>query len=159
MPRAKSTKHSAGLVIYRLTGKEPEVLLVHPGGPFWSRRDLGAWSIPKGEFIPGAEEPLAAAIREVGEETGCVVKPPFTELTPVRQKGGKTVHAWAVEGDCDPSGHQCNTYELEWPPRSGKFQTYPEVDQARWFALAQARRKILEAQGAFLDELEKILPT
>ena len=143
---------SAGLLLYRRAAG-PEVLLVHRGGPFWARRDEGAWTIPKGEY--GAEEqPLAAARREFGEETGWPVPDgPARELGEIRQKGGKLVLAWAVEGDADVATLRSNTFELEWPPRSGRLTSFPEVDRAAWFDLDTARRKIVAAQAAFLDRL------
>lgn len=129
---------------------------MHPGGPFWARRDRGAWSIPKGE--PTADEDLlAAARRELHEETGFVADGPALPLGDVRQAGGKTVHAWAVAGDADPDRLRSNTFEIEWPPRSGRRQTFPEVDRAAWFDLAEAHRRILPAQRAFLDALSTAL--
>lgn len=147
---------SAGLLLYRLAGGRPEVLLVHPGGPFFRSRDEGAWSIPKGELEEG-EDPLAAARREVEEETGLRPGGPFLELGSVTQKGGKEVRAWAVEGDCDPAAIRSNTFEMEWPPRSGRKREFPEIDRAAFFALDEARRKINPAQTALLDELEEKL--
>ena len=132
-----------------------EVLLVHPGGPFWRGKDLGAWTLPKGEFTD--EEPLAAARREFVEETGVTPEGPFLALTPVRQKAGKLVHAWAFAGDCDPDAITSNTFRMEWPPRSGKFAEFPEVDRAAFFSLPAARAKILAAQVPLLDELERLL--
>ena len=132
-------------------------MLVHPGGPFWQKKDFGAWSIPKGEFAPG-EDPLAAAQREVHEETGLELLGPFTPLSPVRQPGGKIVHAWAAEGDFDPSLLRSNTFSLEWPPRSGRRQEFPEVDRAAWFDLEEARRRINRGQASLLDQLEQLLP-
>ena len=148
--------HSAGLILFRHANQRFEVLLVHPGGPFWARKDLGAWSIPKGE-LAGDEDPLAAAVREVREELGVEVTGEFLPLTPVRQAGGKTVHAWAVRFDLDPASVRSNTFEMEWPPRSGRRQTFPEVDRAGWFDLATARRKILKSQASVLDELDRLL--
>jgi predicted NUDIX family NTP pyrophosphohydrolase len=146
---------SAGIVLHRGTPGALEVLLVHPGGPLWARRDAGAWSIPKGEYEPG-EDPLAAARREFEEELGA--PPPDDEafdLGEIRQKSGKRVRAWAIGGDLDPSTIQSNMFELEWPPRSGRRQRFPEVDRAQWFTLAQAREKINPAQAALLDRLER----
>jgi predicted NUDIX family NTP pyrophosphohydrolase len=125
---------------------------VHPGGPFWTKKDNGAWSIPKGEFEEG-EEPLNAAKREFHEETGFLLDGNFIALTPLRQPGGKLVYAWAVKGDCDPQSIKSNTFSMEWPPRSGKRQEFPEVDRAGWFTLEVAREKILKGQLGFLEEL------
>jgi predicted NUDIX family NTP pyrophosphohydrolase len=130
-------------------------LLVHPGGPFWQKKDVGAWTIPKGEFAAG-EDPLDAARREFHEETGREVAGPFTPLTPVKQPGGKTVHAWAVEGDFDPRALTSNTFSLEWPPRSGRRQEFPEVDRAAWFDLEEAKRRINRGQVVLLYELEQL---
>jgi predicted NUDIX family NTP pyrophosphohydrolase len=145
-------KQSAGLLMFRLRDGEPEVLLVHPGGPFWATKDEGAWSIPKGEF-PAEEQPLAAAQREFEEETGCRARGPFIPLTPVTQRSGKLVHAWAVEGDCNAAQLRSNVFSLEWPPKSGRRQEFPEVDRAEWFSVPVALRKINPAQRAFLTEL------
>lgn len=148
---------SAGLLLYRTGASGLEVLLVHPGGPFWQRRDLGAWSIPKGEPIEG-ESLLEAARREVAEETGFAVpEGPAIDLGHVRQKGGKEVHAWAVQADLDPAALRSNTFELEWPRGSGRRRTFPEIDAAAWFDPAEARRRILPAQAALLDRLEAAL--
>ena len=146
------TAASAGLLLFRSGASGLEVLLVHPGGPFWQRRDLGAWSIPKGE-IDAAEDPLAAARRELREETGWSADGEALALGTVRQKGGKIVHAWAVRGDADPDTLRSNTFEIEWPPRSGKRRSFPEVDRAAWFDLAEARRRILPSQEPLLDAL------
>jgi predicted NUDIX family NTP pyrophosphohydrolase len=143
---------SAGLLLYRSAPSGLQVLLVHPGGPFWQRRDLGAWSIPKGE-IAEHEDPLAAARREFREETGWSGEGDAVALGTVTQKGGKVVHAWAVRGDADPRELRSNTFEIEWPPRSGRMQAFPEVDRAEWFDLAEARGRILPAQAALLDAL------
>ena len=148
-------KTSAGLLMFRLRNREPEVLLVHPGGPFWAKKDEGAWSIPKGEFQAG-EEPLAAAQREFAEETGCRAQGPFIPLTPITQRSGKVVHAWAVEGDCDPTQLHSNLFSLEWPPKSGKQQQFPEVDRAEWFSVRVALQKIIPAQRGFVAELVTI---
>jgi predicted NUDIX family NTP pyrophosphohydrolase len=143
-------------VLYRLTTAGLEVLLVHPGGPFWARRDLGAWSIPKGEYGPD-EDPLAAARREFAEELGTAPPPGSAEdLGEVRQKSGKLVRAWALAGDLDVSTVNSNTFTLEWPPRSGRRQEFPEVDRAEWFGLAAARRQITAAQVALLDRLQEL---
>lgn len=150
-------KKSAGLLLYRRTNDSGvEVLLVHPGGPFWRNKDAGAWTIPKGEFDD--EDPLAAARREFKEETGSA--PPDGQnipLTPIKQKNGKIVHAWAVEGDFDPATLKSNVFEMEWPPRSGRTQKIPEVDRAEWFAPDVAKQKILSGQGALITELLAIL--
>jgi len=138
--------------MYRRSAGTLEVLLVHPGGPFWMKKDAGAWSIPKGEYEAG-EEALAAAAREFQEETGLVARGPYTPLTPIRQQGGKVVEAWAFEGDCDAESLKSTTFSLEWPRGSGRRQEFPEVDRAGWFGLDEARRKILPAQAALLDEL------
>ena len=143
---------SAGVLLYRRVGDGVEVLLVHPGGPFWARKDEGAWSIPKGEF--DAAEPAAdAARREFAEETGVTLNGAFVALAPVRQPSGKIVHAFAVAGDLDPASIASNTFELEWPPRSGRKQWFPEIDRAAWFTLDQARRKIIKGQRPILDDL------
>jgi predicted NUDIX family NTP pyrophosphohydrolase len=147
---------AAGILLYRWNSGVLEVLLVHPGGPFWARKDAGAWTIPKGE-IQAAEEPLAAAKREFEEETGSPVSGAFRELSPVRQRGGKVVHAWAVEGDFDPATLRSNSFSTEWPPHSGRQQEFPEVDRAEWFPLAVARAKMLPAQLPFLDGLSEML--
>lgn len=147
-------RKSAGLVLFRQGAGELEVLLVHPGGPFWAKKDEGAWSIPKGEIDEG-EDALAAARREVQEEIGATPDGAFIPLTPVRQAGGKVVHAWAIEGDVDPATITSNTFELEWPPRSGRRQTFPEVDRAAWFMISEARSKILRGQLPLLDALTR----
>jgi predicted NUDIX family NTP pyrophosphohydrolase len=147
-------KASAGLLLYRGSPQGLEVLLVHPGGPFWKKKDAGAWSIPKGEYGED-EDPLAAARREFEEETGAAVEGEFLPLTPIRQKGGKQVLAWAVRADFDPSVLRSNLFSMEWPPRSGRQQEFPEVDRAEWFPLDAAREKILESQKPLLDELER----
>jgi predicted NUDIX family NTP pyrophosphohydrolase len=148
-------KLSAGIVLYRRMYRKMEIFLVHPGGPFWKNKDEGAWSIPKGEYQPG-EDALTAAHREFEEETGAPA--PQGRLVPlgeVRQAGGKTVTAWAVEGDIDANAIQSNSFEMEWPPKSGKTQQFPEIDRAGWFDLDRARDKVLAAQRAFLDRLEE----
>ena len=144
---------SAGLLLYRRRGDTCEVLLVHPGGPFWARKDLGAWTIPKGELAPD-EDPLVAAQRELTEETGLVAEGPFVSLGEIRQTGGKRVRAWACAGDWDPSKLVSNTFDVEWPPRSGRLMTFPEVDRAEWFPLAVARDKINAGQCPFLERLQ-----
>jgi predicted NUDIX family NTP pyrophosphohydrolase len=133
-----------------------QFLLVHPGGPFWKKKEAGAWTIPKGEIEPG-EDPLSAAQREFEEELGFKAEGRFIELTPVRQKSGKLVHAWAVEGDCNPTAIKSNTFQVEWPPRSGRLQEFPEVDKAGFFTLEAARERINPAQVALLEELERLL--
>ena len=147
-------RKSAGLVLFRQRAGELEVLLVHPGGPFWAKKDDGVWSIPKGEIGDG-EDPLAAARREVREETGASPDGAFIPLTPVRQPGGKVVHAWAIEGDVDSATITSNTFEMEWPPRSGRQHTFPEVDRAAWFTISEARSKILRGQLPLLDALAR----
>jgi predicted NUDIX family NTP pyrophosphohydrolase len=151
-----STKQSAGILIYRLNNKQPEVFLVHPGGPFWKNKDEGAWSIPKGEYTAD-EQPLIAAKRELKEETGFAVDGPFIPLTPIRQKGGKQVIAWAVEADVDASAIISNNFEMEWPPRSGKKQSFPEVDRAAWLSIKEAIVKINPSQASFILELVELL--
>jgi predicted NUDIX family NTP pyrophosphohydrolase len=152
--RARRT--SAGILLYRSTPNGVEVLLVHPGGPFFARKDLGAWSIPKGESEDG-EELLAVAHRELAEETGFSADGPALPLGQVTQRGGKIVHAWAVRGDADPSHLRSNTFEMEWPPKSGQRREFPEVDHAEWFDLAEARLRINPAQAELLDRLEAAL--
>ncbi len=148
--------HSAGLLMYRYRDGVLEVFLVHPGGPFWARKDLGAWSLPKGEFTP-EEDALAAARREFGEETGLPAAGEFIPLTPRRQPSGKLIQAWAFEGDCDPSAVKSNTFALEWPPRSGRQEEFPEIDRAGWFTLEEAKEKIIKGQVGFLEELQETL--
>lgn len=147
-------KESAGLLIYRKDHQQLEFLLVHPGGPLWKNKDLGAWTIPKGEIRSG-EEPLAAARRECEEELGFRAEGDFIRLDPIRQKAGKIVHAWAVEAGWDPSHLKSNTFSLEWPPRSGKWRECPEVDRAEFFGLEVAESKINPAQIPLLAELAK----
>ena len=155
MPPTKRTsqRRSAGILLYRRAANDLEVLLVHPGGPFWTGRDAGAWTIPKGEYEP-EDDPLAAARREFEEELGSA--PPGTEplqLGEVRQKSGKLVRAWALEGDLEATAAFSNNFTVEWPPRSGQMREFPEVDRAEWFGLAAAREKINPAQAALLDRL------
>lgn len=145
-------KKSAGLLMYRKRNGFLEVFLVHPGGPFWAKKDAGAWTIPKGEFGDG-EEPLDAAKREFEEETGFKPEGEYQPLKLVRQAGGKIVLAWFLEGDCDASAVKSNTFSLEWPPRSGQQQEFPEVDRAGWFSIGQAMGKILKGQASFIEEL------
>jgi len=150
-------KTSAGLLLYRVTpGGELEVLLVHPGGPLFARKDLGIWTVPKGEIDKG-EDLLAAAHRELAEETGFTAPGQAIALGRVTQKSGKIVYAWAVRGDADVSRLRSNNFELEWPRKSGRVQEFPEVDRAEWFDLAEARRRINPAQVAFIDALERTL--
>ena len=147
-------KMSAGLLLYRDTSGIIEVFLVHPGGPFWANKDSGSWSIPKGEFREG-EEPLDAAKREFEEETGFTADGDFTELKPLKQRSGKIIYAWAVKGDCDASGIRSNTFSMEWPPRSGQHQEFPEVDRGGWFDVDAAKSKLLKGQIGFLEQLEQ----
>jgi predicted NUDIX family NTP pyrophosphohydrolase len=148
---------SAGLLMFRhRNGGGLEVLLVHPGGPLWAKKDVGVWSIPKGRRNPG-EELLAAAIREFNEETGLTASGEFIALPSVKQPGGKQVFAWAIEGDCDPAALHSNSFTMEWPPRSGRMQTFPEVDRADWFTLPVAKQKILRGQLPLLDALDEVL--
>lgn len=149
-------RRSAGLLMFRRRGTAHEVLLIHPGGAYWTRKDIGAWSIPKGEYND-AEEPLAAARREFGEETGWPSAPPYLSLGAIKQRGGKVVTAWAFEGDQDPATLVSNTFEMAWPARSGRLQTFPEADRAAWFSPDEARRRIIESQAEFLDRLERLL--
>ena len=149
-------KTSAGLMVYRIREGRLEIFLVHPGGPFWARKDAGAWSIPKGEFID-PEDPLEAAKREFQEETGSEIDGSFFPLKPIKQAGGKTVHAWAVQGDIDAERIQSNTFTMEWPKGSGRQKEFPEVDRAEWFEAEEARRRILPGQAGFLDELADLL--
>jgi predicted NUDIX family NTP pyrophosphohydrolase len=150
------TKASAGVLLYRRRASGLEVFLVHPGGPFWARKDVGAWSIPKGEIEPG-ESPIDAARREFAEETGSVVAGTFASLGWVRMRSGKVVHAWAVEGEIDADTIRSNVFTLEWPPRSGRRRQYPEADRAAWFPLDEARRRILAAQSPLIDALEGLV--
>ena len=157
MPVPTSSKpQSAGLLMYRIVDGEIEVLLGHPGGPFWIRKDEGAWTIPKG-LVASGEEPLAAARREFAEETGHDPEGEAVPLGSARQAGGKTVHVWAMEGDFDPADLNSNSFEMEWPPRSGRRQSFPEIDRAAWFRVAEARKKILKGQALFIDRLLQAL--
>ena len=147
---------SAGILVYRRRAETIEVLLVHPGGPFWSKRDSGAWSIPKGEYSD-AEDAEAAARREFTEETGWMIDGELLPLGEIRQKAGKTVTAFVAEGDFDPASLASNRFEMEWPPKSGRVAAFPEIDRAGWFALDQAREKIIEGQRPLLDRLEALV--
>ena len=147
-------KRSAGLLLYRRKAKDFEVFLVHPGGPFWRNKDDGAWTVPKGLIEPG-EDPLAAARREFSEETGFAPNGDFVELGTFKQPGGKHVLVWAVEGDCNPAKLISNEFEMEWPPRSGKRQRFPEVDRGGWFSIDDAREKMLIGQRPMLDAFLK----
>jgi predicted NUDIX family NTP pyrophosphohydrolase len=149
---AKLTKRSAGLLMYRRREGEIEVFLVHPGGPFWEKKDLGAWTVPKGEYA-GDEDPLEAAKREFHEETGFAAGTDFLELGEIRQASGKLVSAWAFEGDCDPTKLVSNFCQIEWPPRSGRQIDIPEVDRGEWFSIPEARQRILKSQEPLLDTL------
>jgi predicted NUDIX family NTP pyrophosphohydrolase len=149
-------KASAGILIYRVENGVLEVLLIHPGGPFWQKKEDGAWSIPKGE-VAEKEDALDAACREFKEETGFDCGGPFLKLTPVKQSSRKTIHTWAAEGNYDPAALQSNAFSIEWPPRSGQIQYFPEADRAEWFTIPEARKKILKGQLPLLNELEKIL--
>ena len=149
-------KESAGLLLYRRLAGSIEVFLVHPGGPFWAKKDEGSWSIPKGEIEAG-EDLLEAARREFQEETSFAPVGTFQRLEPIRQKGGKIVHAWAAQCDLDAGAVKSNTFSLEWPPGSGKLREFPEIDRAGWFEIAEARRKLLKSQLGLLGQLEEIL--
>ena len=149
-------KRSAGLLVYRRTAHGLEVLLVHPGGPFWAKKDLGAWSLAKGEIDAG-EEPVVAALREFEEETGTRLDGAPVPLGEARQAGGKVVLGFALEGDLEVTAIRSSTFELEWPPRSGRRQSYPEIDRAGWFTLDDARAKLNPAQAAFLDRLTALV--
>ncbi len=138
--------------MYRYRDLRLEVFLVHPGGPFWAKKDEGAWSIPKGEYVD-EEDPLTAARREFKEETGCEAAGDLSPLSPLKQPGGKVISAWAVEGDCRADTIKSNTFTLEWPPRSGRQAEFPEVDRAAWFSIEQAKKKILKGQVGFIEEL------
>lgn len=149
-------KLSAGILLYRLRGVAVEVFLVHPGGPFWAKKDEGAWSIPKGEYEAGAD-PLTTAKREFHEETGCTVEGTFQPLTSLKQPSGKVISAWTVAGDLDAAAVTSNTFTMEWPPKSGKTQEFPEVDRGAWFDLSTARVKLQTGQRGFLDQLQQLL--
>jgi predicted NUDIX family NTP pyrophosphohydrolase len=149
-------KRSAGLLMYRRHNARLEVFLVHPGGPFWAKKDQGAWSVCKGEYAEG-EAPLEAAIREFNEETGFTAQGEFLELGTVQQSGGKIVSAWAFEGDCDPGDLVSNRCQVEWPPRSGRMIEIPEVDRGGWFSISEASERILKSQAPFLDRLSALM--
>ena len=153
---AKSTKKSAGILLYRRTADGLEVLLAHPGGPFWTKRDLGAWTLPKGEIDAG-EDPYAAARREFVEETGFEPGEPARALRALRQPSGKTIQAWAIEGDCDAGAARSILFKMEWPPKSGKEEEFPEIDKVAWFPIPEARRRITPGQAPFLADLESLL--
>lgn len=150
-------KVSAGLLLYRISGEGPEVFLVHPGGPFWKNKDEGAWSIPKGEYNNAEETPLNCAKREFNEETGHKIEGNFIELCPIKQKGGKIVQAWAIEGDIDPNTIKSNTTTIQWPPKSNKQIEIDEIDKGAWFAIPEAKHKINSQQISFIDQLLQIL--
>lgn len=145
-------KKSAGILLYKKINKEIFIFLVHPGGPFWKNKDTGSWSIPKGEFTDD-ESPLDAAKREFAEETGTSLKGVFTELKPVKMKSGKLIYAWSNEGDIDPASVQSNTFEIEWPPKSGTMKSFPEIDKAGWFNVPEALQKINTAQASFIEQI------
>ena len=149
-------KKSAGLVIYRHKAGMLEIFLVHPGGPFWSKKDAGVWSIPKGEFEE-EEDPIEAALREFTEETGVKITGDLIALDALRQPGGKTVYAWAIAGNFDPAVIKSNTFSMEWPPKSGRVKEFPEVDRAGWFSIEEAMIKILKGQQGFIIQLEEKL--
>jgi predicted NUDIX family NTP pyrophosphohydrolase len=149
-------KKAAGILLYRKKASTLEVFLIHPGGPFWAKKDENSWSIPKGEFLEN-EDALTAAKREFQEETGFSIEGPFTSIGSIKQSSGKVVQAWACEGDLDASAIQSNSFTLEWPPHSGKFQNFPEADRAEWFSLEMAHKKILKVQMPFLENLKRLL--
>ena len=151
---ANMPKISAGILLFRFISPYPEILLCHPGGPYWEKKDAGAWSIPKGELNEN-ETPVQAAERELKEETGIVIKGDLIELGSIKPKNNKIVFAWALEQDFDPSDLKSNFFDLEWPPASGKTQRYPEMDRALWFTVEEAKEKILASQIPFIEELEK----
>jgi predicted NUDIX family NTP pyrophosphohydrolase len=149
-------KKSAGILLYRLTDGILQVFLVHPGGPYFRKKDEGAWSVPKGEYLDD-EEPLAAAKREFEEEVGKPITGNFVKLQPVKQKSGKIVTAWAVEGELDHTDITSNLFEIEWPPRSGKRASFPEIDRAGWFTIKEAKLKIIPGQVRLIEELEGLV--
>jgi predicted NUDIX family NTP pyrophosphohydrolase len=150
-------KQSAGILLYRKIHKTIEVLLVYPGGPYFSGKEAGNWTVPKGEFTAEEEAPLQAAIREMEEETGFRPEGPFTALSPIKQKSGKIVHCWAMESDLDVTTIISNTFELEWPPKSGKRKSFPEIEKAAWFTIQAANGLINERQIPLLEELQQII--
>ena len=150
-------KKSVGLLMYRFRQNMLEVFLVHPGGPFWAKKDPGSWSIPKGEYDPDSEIPFEVAKREFNEETGYEANGDFTPLTPIKQPSRKIITAWAFEGDCDASKIKSNTFRMQWPPKSGKEMEFPEVDRAEWFTINIAKQKLLKGQIGFIEELCQIL--
>lgn len=150
-------KQSAGILLFRGNKDNYEILLAHPGGPFWAKKDTGSWTIPKGEFEEN-EDPLEAAIREFEEETGTKLSGKFLPLSSVKQKSGKVIHAWAVKGDLDAEKIASNLFEMEWPPRSGKFTQFPEIDRAAWFTIDQAKEKIIPGQLGFIEQFLSICP-
>jgi predicted NUDIX family NTP pyrophosphohydrolase len=152
------SKKSAGILLYKIENKLLKVFLAHPGGPFWKNKDDAAWSIPKGEFEDN-EDALEAAKREFHEETGKKISGKFIELKQVKQKRGKLIFAWAVEGDIDPAEIKSNEFEIEWPPRSGKRKSFPEIDKADWFDLTDAKKKIIEGQIPLIGELQETIKT
>ncbi len=149
-------KMSAGILLFRFINEHPEILLLHPGGPYWAKKDVGAWSIPKG-LLNENEEPKQAAVRELKEETGIDVKGDLIKLTPIKQKGNKIVFAWALEQDFNPLDIKSNYFEIEWPPKSGEKKQFPEMDKGSWFTVKEAKKKILPAQLPFIVELEKMI--
>jgi len=150
----RMAKISAGILMFRKRDGQLQVFLVHPGGPLWTKKDIGAWSIPKGEIDPG-EDPLSAAQREFEEETGLKISGRFIPLSSVKLKSGKVVQAWAGEGECDPETIKSNTFPIEWPPRSGRKQEFPEIDRAAWFGIGEAKEKINKGQVPLIEELER----
>ena len=151
-------KLSAGILMFRTCDSTLQVFLVHPGGPFWRNKDAGAWSVPKGEYTE-EEDPLDAAKREFHEETGCEVRGECIPLGQIKQSGGKLVTAFAVKGDCSPATIRSNTFSVEWPPKSGRQQEFPEIDRAAWFSLDEARTRIVKGQAGFLDRLLSAIPS